>query len=70
MTYFLPIILAIIAAFVVGISVGMFSNKKIVDKKLTKAHMSAQDILEDAKRQAQTSAKEAILEAREKRRKA
>lgn len=66
MTYFLPIILAIIAAFVVGISVGMFSNKKIVDKKLTKAHMSAQDILEDAKRQAQTSAKEAILEAREK----
>jgi ribonucrease Y len=66
MTYFLPIILEIITAFVIGIFMGMFFNKRIMDKKLSKAHKNAHDILEDAKRQAQTSSKEVILEAREK----
>lgn len=66
MTYFLPIILEIIPAFAIGILVGMFFNKKIMEKNLSKAHKNVQDILEDAKRQAQTSSKEVILEAREK----
>ncbi|TPR12686.1 ribonuclease Y [Apilactobacillus timberlakei] len=66
MNYILIDIILVIIAVVLGAFVGMFLHKNIVEKKLAIAHKSAKDILDNAKRQAKTSSKEKILEAKEK----
>ncbi|WP_105957178.1 ribonuclease Y [Apilactobacillus quenuiae] len=66
MNYILIDIILVIIAVVLGTFIGMFLHKNIVEKKLAIAHKSAKDILDNAERQAKTSSKEKILEAKEK----
>ncbi|MGR3741511.1 ribonuclease Y [Companilactobacillus sp. DQM5] len=61
-----PVNLAIMLIFLlVGCLIGYVVCKKSYDKKLSDAHTSADQIIQDAKREASTSKKEALLEAKE-----
>lgn len=60
----LSIILAVIA-IVVGIIVGYFVRKMSFERQLDQAHNSAEGIIANAKKEAETAKKEAILEAKE-----
>lgn len=60
----LSIILAAIA-IVVGVIVGYMAKKTSYERQLDQAHNSAEGIISDAKKEAETAKKEAVLEAKE-----
>ena len=55
----IPEIILAIIAIVVGAVIGYFVHKSIVERNLDAAHETAQGILADAKKQAETDTKEA-----------
>ena len=58
-------IISILLAILVGAVVGYFVRKSIAEAKITSAEHAAQQIIEDAKRDAEASKKEALLEAKD-----
>lgn len=54
-----------VIAIVVGIIVGYVIRKSIIERQITQAHNSAEEIIASAKKEAATAKKEAILEAKE-----
>ncbi|MTV82990.1 ribonuclease Y [Secundilactobacillus folii] len=61
----IPEIILAIIAIVVGVAIGYFVHKRIIENQLDAAHETAQGILADAKKQAETDTKEALLEAKD-----
>ncbi|ANZ58338.1 ribonuclease Y [Fructilactobacillus lindneri] len=53
-------------AIIVGFLLGQYTHKRTVEKKLDAAHKNANDILADAKKQAQSEFKASTLKAKEK----
>ncbi|MEJ6400406.1 ribonuclease Y [Nicoliella lavandulae] len=62
---FIYLILVAIIAIIVGFFVGKAVHQNATEKRLDAAHENVKDILSEAKRHAETTKKEAILEARE-----
>ncbi|MBS4207548.1 ribonuclease Y [Bacillus sp. FJAT-50079] len=58
-------IISILLALIAGVVVGYFIYKKIAEAKITGAKMSAEQIIEDAVREADALKKEALLEAKD-----
>lgn len=54
-----------IVALIIGLGLGAFLAQKNSDKKLSEAHQTANDIIEEANREAKSVRKEALLEAKE-----
>lgn len=61
----IPEIILAIIAIVVGAVIGYVLHKSVYERKLDAAHETAEGILADAKKQAETDTKEALLEAKE-----
>ncbi|WP_282801914.1 ribonuclease Y [Secundilactobacillus kimchicus] len=61
----IPEIILALIAIVVGVVVGYVLHKSVYKRNLDQAHETAQGILADAKKQAETDTKEALLEAKE-----
>lgn len=59
------IIISILLGLIVGAVVGYFVRKSIAEAKIAGANSAAEQILEDAKRDAEASKKEALLEAKD-----
>ncbi|NLR09782.1 MULTISPECIES: ribonuclease Y [Lactobacillaceae] len=60
-----PIIILAIIAIVVGVVGGYYYRKSVYERKLDAAKFTAQGVLAEAKKQAETATKEALLEAKE-----
>ena len=58
-------IISILLALIVGVVVGYFVRKSIAEAKIAGARGAAEQILEDAKRDAESLKKEALLEAKD-----
>ena len=58
-------IISILLALIVGVVVGYFVRKSIAEAKIAGARDAAEQILEDAKRDAESLKKEALLEAKD-----
>lgn len=58
-------IISILLGLIVGVVVGYFYRKSIAEAKIAGAQNAAEQILEDAKRDAETLKKEALLEAKD-----
>ncbi|GIN21413.1 MAG TPA: ribonuclease Y [Bacillus bacterium] len=58
-------IISILLALIVGVVVAYFIFKSVAQAKITGAHGSADQILEEAKREAESLKKEALLEAKD-----
>lgn len=54
-----------IVALIIGIVAGAYFSKQSVEKRLANSKQTAEDIIEDANREAETLKKEALLEAKE-----
>ncbi|WP_338469784.1 ribonuclease Y [Niallia sp. XMNu-256] len=61
----LATIISILLALIVGVVVGYFVRKSIAEAKIAGARGAAEQILEDAKRDAESLKKEALLEAKD-----
>ncbi|WP_026559276.1 ribonuclease Y [Bacillus sp. J37] len=61
----LSIIISILLGLIVGAVVGYFVRKSIAEAKIAGATSAAEQILEDAKRDAEATKKEALLEAKD-----
>ncbi len=59
------IIISILLALIVGVVVGYFVRKSIAEAKIAGARDAAEQIIEDAKRDAESLKKEALLEAKD-----
>ncbi|RST75547.1 ribonuclease Y [Siminovitchia acidinfaciens] len=59
------LIISILLALIVGVVVAYFIFKSVAQAKITGAHGSAEQILEEAKREAESLKKEALLEAKD-----
>lgn len=59
------VIISILLALIVGVVVGYFTFKYVTKVKVAGAQMSAEQILENAKREAEALKKEALLEAKD-----
>jgi len=62
-----PIIILAIIAIVVGVVGGYYYRKSVHERKLDAAKYTAEGVLAEAKKQAETATKEALLEAKEDR---
>jgi len=61
-----PIIIISVLLIIIACSfTGYFASKTILETKLSKARLSADDIVKDAKKKAETDQKEALLDAKE-----
>lgn len=58
-------IISILLGLIVGVVVGYFYRKSIAEAKIAGAQNAAEQIIEDAKRDAETMKKEALLEAKD-----
>ena len=58
-------IISILLGLIVGVVVGYFYRKSVAEAKIAGAQNAAEQILEDAKRDAETLQKEALLEAKD-----
>ena len=58
-------ILAAVIAAIAGVLIGYYVNKNQTDKKLSEAGRSADQIISDAKQQAETKKKEILFDAKE-----
>ena len=61
----LTIIISILLALIIGVVVGYFVRKSIAEAKIAGAKNAAEQIIEDAKRDAESLKKEALLEAKD-----
>ncbi|MCD7033702.1 ribonuclease Y [Metabacillus sp. GX 13764] len=59
------LIISILLGLIVGVVVGYFVRKSIAEAKIAGARNAAEQILEDAKREAEAAKKEALLEAKD-----
>ncbi|WP_046174987.1 ribonuclease Y [Domibacillus indicus] len=58
-------IISILLGLIIGVVVGYFVRKSIAESKIAGARSAADQIVEDAKREAEASKKEALLEAKD-----
>ncbi|OES43543.1 ribonuclease Y [Domibacillus iocasae] len=58
-------IISILLGLIIGVVVGYFVRKSIAESKIAGARSAAEQIVEDAKREAEASKKEALLEAKD-----
>lgn len=58
-------IISILLGLIIGVVVGYFVRKSIAESKIAGAQSAADQIIEEAKRQAEASKKEALLEAKD-----